>query len=360
MKNLFLFFLSLLSINCFPLFGSNDSKHLLEAEKRKIEIYKNTVSSVVNVSNVTKVRQGNLFFQGDVEEMKTGAGTGFVWDNQGHIVTNYHVVANERGKFYVSFANHKDKIEAKVIGFAKKLDIAVLKAKFIPSGVKPINPGVSKNLQVGQIAIAIGNPFELDYSMTSGIISALGRKIKGVGGVDIHGMIQTDASINPGNSGGPLLNSSGKLIGMNTLIYSRSGSSAGLGFAVPVDSISRAVPDIIKYGKMITPALGITIFQDSELRLLSRYVDNIEEGVLVRAVRKGSGAEEAGLKGPYSDSQGRVYIGDTILELENTKVRNLNDLWSVLRKFKIGQKVKVKIKRSDGSIKTVKVRLEPL
>ncbi len=337
----------------------SSSSFLLEAEKRKIQIYKNVVPSVVNVSNVTKVR--SLFSSNSIEEMKTGAGTGFVWDNQGHIVTNYHVVANKNGKFYVSFSNHKDKIEATLIGHEAKLDVAVLKAKFIPPGVTPINPGTSGNLQVGQMAIAIGNPFELDYSMTSGIISALGRKIKGIGGVDIHGMIQTDASINPGNSGGPLLDSSGKLIGMNTLIYSRSGSSAGLGFAVPVDSINRAVPDIIKHGKMITPALGIGILGENEIRVLSRYTDiDSSRGVFIGSVRKGSGAEEAGLKGWMEDSRGRIHVGDIILELEGKKVNNLNDLWSILRLHKVGNKVRVKIKRNDGSVKTVKVRLEPL
>ncbi len=361
MKTLYFFLISsfLISSSSYALFNSNENKFLLESEKRKIKVYENVVPSVVNITNLAKVPVGGIFSR-SVEEMQTGMGTGFVWDGQGHIVTNYHVVADKRSKYYVSFYNHKDKIEATLVGHAEKLDIAVLKVKFLPPGITPINPGTSNNLKVGQMAIAIGNPFELDYSMSVGIISALGRKIKGVGGVDIHGMIQTDASINPGNSGGPLLNSQGKLIGMNTLIYSRSGSSSGLGFSVPVDSITRSVPDIIKYGKMITPALGVFLLEDHLIRYFKQYYKDLDNGVMIKGIRKGSGADEAGLVGIRQTKAGEVFMGDLIMSIDGNSVKNMNDIYHVLKKKKIGDRVKVKVKKYDGKIKIIKVRLEPL
>ncbi|MEX1099323.1 MAG: trypsin-like peptidase domain-containing protein, partial [Bacteriovoracaceae bacterium] len=191
---------------------------LLEEEKRIINVYHSVVGSVVNVSNI---RVANNFFYGEVE-VPQGSGSGFVWDENGHIVTNYHVVQGGNN-FLVTFHDDSKQYKAEVVGVAPKKDIAVLKLKDKPKSLKPVSAGSSKDLLVGQSALALGNPFGLDHSISRGIISALGRKIQGIGGVKIHDMIQTDAAINQGNSGGPLLNSQGQVIGMNTMIFSTSG-----------------------------------------------------------------------------------------------------------------------------------------
>src|SRR5690606_26242546 len=201
---------------------------LLTTEEKTIEIYRTALPSTVNVANIKLAR--NLF-HGEVE-MPQGAGSGFVWDKTGHIVTNYHVVRGGN-TFVVTFHNDTKQYKAEIVGTAPQKDIAVLKLSENPATLTPIKLGHSKNLIVGQSSFAIGSPFGLDYTLTTGVVSALGRQIDGIGGVKIHDMIQTDAAINMGNSGGPLLNSSGELIGMNTVIFSTSGSSAGLGFAVP-------------------------------------------------------------------------------------------------------------------------------
>lgn len=323
--------------------------NLLEVEKRIISIYENNVSSVVNVSNI-QVRRG--FFH-DAIEVPAGAGSGFVWDTDGHIVTNYHV-ADEGTKFLITFHNDKKQYEAKFIGGERTKDIAVLKLLEKPSHLKPVNVGKSNSLKVGQMSIAIGNPFGLDHSMSKGIISALGRKIRGYGGMKIHDMIQTDTAINQGNSGGPLLDSSGNLIGMNTMIYSTSGSSAGLGFAVPVDTVSRIVPQIIKHGKVIRPALGISILPD---RIKERYVG--EKGVAISTILDGGSADKAGLRGMKEDRMGRLYIGDIILKINDKAVNSHEDIYHTLEKYKIGDEVTVTYERSE-KIKTTRLKLQQL
>jgi S1-C subfamily serine protease len=326
------------------------SASLLDVEKKRIEIYKNTVPSVVNVTSIRSF--GHPFF-GYIEKIPAGQGSGFVWDKKGHIVTNYHVVM-EGGEFQISFYNDPKSYKAKVIGLARRKDIAVLKLQELPKSLTPVNPGISNNLQVGQMTLAIGNPFGLDHSMSSGIISALGRKIEGVGQVTIHNMIQTDAAINQGNSGGPLIDSSGKLIGMNTMIFSTSGSSAGLGFAVPVDTIKRIVPQLIEHGKEIRPSLGISLLDQSTKE---RFFG--EKGIAVEAVMKNSPAEKAGLMGLTQDRRGRIFKGDLILAIDNKEVNSFDDIYHVLEKYKIGDSVKVKIKR-DGSLKKLDIKLEAL
>lgn len=325
-------------------------KMVVEDEKNSVSIFQNTVKSVVNVSTIKRRR--NPWAYGDVE-MQAGAGTGFVWDNKGHIVTNYHVVQNGN-KFNISFHNDKNLYEATIVGVEPKKDIAVLKLKKMPSKLIPVKVGVSKNLMVGLKAVAIGNPFGLDHTMTAGIISALDRKIEGIGGVKIHGMIQTDASINPGNSGGPLLNSSGEIIGMNTVIYSGSGTSAGVGFAVPVDTIKRIVPELIEHGKVTRPGLGIGLMPD---HMKARF--GIEKGIVITYIDENGGASEAGLVGMGQDRWGRVYLGDVILEINGEEVNTYDDIYHVLDKYKIGDIVKVKILREDQT-KTVKITLTEL
>ena len=322
---------------------------LLEVEKASISIFQKSVKSVVHIANI-KVARSRYRRKGI--DVPNGAGTGWVWDKKGHIVTNYHVVAGG-DKFIISFYKDKIQYEAKIIGFDKTKDIAVLKLIKIPKLIVPISLGSSESLMVGQMAFALGNPFGLDSTLTRGIISSTDRKIEGVGNVEIYGMIQTDASINPGNSGGPLINSSGKMIGMNTMIFSQSGSSAGVGFAVPIDSISRVVPQIIKHGKVIRPSIGISYNQ-----YLQRVYE-LDQGVIIDSVHLNSPAYKAGLVGIEKDQWGRLYLGDIILRVNGKKVNNFNQIYHALDGKKIGDEIEIKFLRGR-KIKTVKINLEAL
>jgi len=326
-----------------------DQQMLLENEKNTISIFKRSVDSVVNVSNIKIARRGG-FFGFDLMEIPAGQGTGFVWDKEGHIVTNYHVIANG-DSFLISFHNDKNQYKAKVVGGEPRKDIAVLKLEEMPKNLTPINVGESKILEVGQKALAIGNPFGLDHTITEGIISALDRKIQGFGGVSITGMIQTDCSINPGNSGGPLLNSSGQLIGMNTMIFSNSGSSSGVGFSVPVSTVKQIVPQLIKHGKVVRPGLGIGILED---QIKAHF--GIDEGLVIKYIDPKGGANQAGLRGMGRDSRGRYFIGDIILEVDGKKVNNYDDIYLMLENYKVGDVVTIKYIR-DGKKSTAKVTL---
>lgn len=322
---------------------------LLDSEKRVIDIYKNTVPSVVHVANI---KFADSFFYGKVE-VPQGTGTGFVWDDNGHIVTNFHVIQGGN-TFVVTFHKDKKQYKAEVVGIAPKQDIAVLKLKEMPANLKPISIGESKNLQVGQLAMALGNPYGFDHSISKGIISALGRKIDGVGGVKIHNMIQTDAAINQGNSGGPLLNSSGELIGVNTMIISNSGSSSGLGFAVPIDTVKRITPQLIKHGKVIRPGLGIGVLEDD---VRERYVG--PKGVALSFVDPDGSAGQAGLKGMMRDRFGRIYIGDVILKINSNEVNSRDDIYHELGKYKVGDTINIQYKRKKKKY-NIKVKLKSL
>ncbi len=323
-------------------FATLGQASLPSAEENTIKIYNQVVPSVVNVTNIKLV--GDWLF--GMEKVPAGTGTGYVWDKDGHIVTNYHVVEGGR-EFLISFFQDPKKYKAQVVGFEPRQDIAVLKLDELPQPkLVPIQPGRSDDLQVGQTTLAIGNPFGLDHSLSKGIVSALGRKIEGIGGVKIHNMIQTDAAINQGNSGGPLLNSDGKLIGMNTMIFSTSGSNAGLGFAVPVNTIKQVVPDLIQFGKVKRPALGIAILEDQ----VKSYYYPHEKGVIIKYIYEGGAADKADLQGMKVDDWGRVYIGDIILTLNEQEVNSLDDLFHQLGKYKIGESVTLKVKRKDKII----------
>ncbi len=343
MKSLLVFFLILFSF-------ASSGVELLPVESKTIEIYRKAVPSTVNVSNIKLAR--NLFY-GDVE-VPQGAGSGFVWNDQGHIVTNFHVVAGGNS-FVVTFHNDPKQYKATIVGTAPEKDIAVLKLDEKPSKLISVQAGTSKDLLVGQYSFAIGSPFGLDYTLTTGVISALGRKIDGIGGVKINDMIQTDAAINMGNSGGPLLDSSGQLIGMNTVIFSTSGSSAGLGFAVPVDTIKLIVPQLIKHGKLIRPGLGIGIVPDT---MRQRLIQS-DRGIIISYVDKKGGASEAGLKGMTQDKYGRIYLGDIIMSVDGQSVNNLDDIYQVLEKKKIGDFVDLKFIREGKSL-SAKVRLKAI
>ncbi|MGL4555045.1 MAG: S1C family serine protease, partial [Gemmataceae bacterium] len=231
---------------------------LTELERTNIQVYKDARPAVVHITSLD-LRSGGLRM--NAQEVPKGTGSGFIWDDAGHVVTNFHVIQAAQGA-RVTLADGTT-YRARLVGSAPDKDLAVLKIDAPAEALRPIPVGTSDDLQVGQLVYAIGNPFGLDQTLTTGVISALGREINStVEGRSIQGVIQTDAAINPGNSGGPLLDSSGRLIGVNTAIYSPSGSSAGIGFAIPVDEVNRAVPQLIRSGKVTRPSLGVQVAAD--------------------------------------------------------------------------------------------------
>lgn len=356
MKKLVFLVLTLTQLSTLALFGSdeknqtfNETSALLENEKNTISVFENNAKAVVNVSTVRRAMVGS-FFDYDVMEVPSGMGTGFIWNDDGHIVTNFHVIANG-GTVYVAFKDDTKQYKAKVVGTEPRKDIAVLKLIEKPSyKIHPVKIGSSKKLKVGQKAMAIGNPFGLDQTITSGIVSALGRKVQGIGDIEIHGMIQADASINPGNSGGPLLNSMGEVIGVNTMIFSSSGSSAGVGFAVPIDTVKRIVPDIIKYGKFQQPGIGI---EPLDYRLTHHL--EIEKGLVIKSVTPDGPADKAGLKGMIF-KRDRYKLGDIITKVDGRAVNSLDDILNILYDHKIGDEVDVTYLRGDKE-KTTSLKL---
>lgn len=317
---------------------------LIEDERNTIEVVKKTKNSVVFITNIQVVR--NFFFS--EEAVPQGSGSGFIWDDNGHIVTNFHVV--EGGDIFRVTLPSQEERQARLIGKEPNKDIAVLAVSGDLSGLYPVKAGSSNDLQVGQKVIAIGNPFGFDHTVTQGIVSALGRSILGAGGVTIRDMIQTDASINPGNSGGPLLDSSGELIGMNTMIVSRSGTSSGVGFAVPVDTIKKIVPQIIRFGKVTRPGIGVTLLADQYARRLGI------EGVIIQEVPSQSEAYGAGLRGLGTDREGQLYIRDVVIGVDSVKIGSYDDLYNTLENYKIGDTVTLTVER-DGRVRKAQIRL---
>ncbi|MBM9512095.1 S1C family serine protease [Desulfogranum marinum] len=314
-------------------------------EKNTIEIFRSAAPSVVYITSIAVRR--NLFSL-NVYEIPQGTGSGFVWDKQGRIVTNYHVIS-DAGRIEVTLADHTS-WKAVLVGAAPDRDLAVLQISAPASKLHPLSIGDSSDLQVGQKVFAIGNPFGLDQTLTTGVVSALGREIKAVTGRTIHDVIQTDAAINPGNSGGPLLDSAGRLIGVNTAIYSPSGASSGIGFAVPVGEVNRVVPQVIRHGKVIKPGLGVTLANKrltSELGL---------EGVLVLRVMPGSNAEKAGLQGT-KQVRGGLILGDVIQAVNGRSVADYDSLRDELERYKVGDSVALSLLRDEGRIE-VAVTLE--
>ena len=285
----------------------------------------------------------------DATEVPQGTGSGFIWDTQGHVVTNFHVV-QQADVARVTLHDHTE-WSAKLVGASERNDIAVLRIDTKSAVLKPVVVGSSHDLSVGQSVFAIGSPFGLDYTLSTGIISGLGREIKGLLGVPIQGVIQTDAAINPGNSGGPLLDSSGRLIGMNTMIVSPSGASAGIGFAVPVDIINRVVPDLIKYGQEVRPSIGVEIAEDA---LTHRFGLT---GALIINVAPGTPAEKVGLVPTRRDQYGRVLIGDVIVGVGDTPIQKNADLYLALEKHKGGDNVKLTLVRGGSAKVEVMVQL---
>ena len=317
---------------------------LLANERNTVQVFRRSTPFVVFVHRMNKQVD---FFSFHSQSVKTGSGSGFVWDRQGHVVTNYHVVAGADG-VTLSLGKKGESYPAKLVGAEPRKDIAVLKLvdpKVVPSftGPNALPLADSSHLTVGQKTLAIGNPFGLDRSLSVGVISALGRQLPGVGGVTIRNMIQTDASINPGNSGGPLLNSQGQLIGMNTVIYSKSGASAGVGFAVPANTIKRIVNQIIRHGRVILPGIGATLMDGTYARHLGI------KGVIIAEIKAGTPAAKAGLRGTRRGRNGWI-LGDVIVAVNGKAVHSYDDLYTQLENKSPGQEVEVTVLRDDRKI----------
>ncbi|QQS39931.1 MAG: trypsin-like peptidase domain-containing protein [Acidobacteriota bacterium] len=317
-------------------------------EENNIEIYKKMSPGVAFIT--TSARFENWF--GEEFERESGIGSGSVIDNQGHILTNYHVIEGA-SKLTVSFGG--DKIyPATLVGGDPDTDLAVIKIVPPAEGLTVIPLGDSGSLDVGQKVLAIGNPFGLDRTLTTGVISGLQRPIRARNGRPIDAAIQTDASINSGNSGGPLLDKFGRMIGINSQILSPSGASAGVGFAVPVNTAKRVVPQLLQFGEVRRPKLGASLYGVEELR--DRGIDlPIREGLLVRSVVPGGSIDRAGLRGLSSDGQSTL-LGDIITSIDGQKVNNIDDLYRFLDKKKIGETVSVQVYRRGDTI-TVPVKL---
>ena len=319
-------------------------------EKATIEVFKRVSPSVCYVTN-TAVRRG--YWSLDIFKVPQGTGSGFVWDKDGHLVTNYHVIHNADA-IEVTFSGG-EAYSAKVVGAAPDKDLAVLRIEAPPEALQPVMVGTSRDLQVGQKVLAIGNPFGLDHTLTTGVVSALGRTIDAMTGRAIQGVIQTDAAITPGNSGGPLLDSYGRLVGVNTAIASPTGASAGIGFAVPVDTVNRVVPVLIRDGKIARPGLGIVPIDDKIAARLGL------EGVGIHQVGAGSAASRAGLEGIYQDRTGRVELGHVILSVDGEQTRALDDLLDILANHQVGDEVELTVRRGlSGQAAKVRVRLQAL
>jgi len=325
-----------------------DASPGLDAEERQtIQLFKDAQRSVAFIT--TQVERVD-YWSRNVFEVPAGSGSGFVWDDRGHVVTNFHVV---QGSDSQRVTLGDTSYEARTVGVARDQDLAVLKIDVPRDKLAPLRIGQSAGLQVGQKVYAIGNPFGLDFTLTTGIVSALGRTIQSASNATIFDVIQTDAAINPGNSGGPLLDSAGRLIGVNTAIYSPSGASAGIGFAVPVDTVSRIVPELIAHGRVIRPVMGVG-FDDRLSAVVTQRLG--VEGVLIGQVYEGTGAAAAGLQPTAVDRRGRVIPGDVIQEIDGKTVKSTSDLLGRLGGYKPGETVTLTVWR-DGKTRKAQVRL---
>jgi S1-C subfamily serine protease len=317
-----------------------------EEERRGIEIFRRASASVVYIT--TTALRRDFFF--DIFQIPQGSGSGFFWDDQGHLVTNYHVVEGAN-RFSVTLADRTD-WDAELVGVAPEKDLAVLKINAPQERLVPLTPGSSGDLMVGQKVLAVGNPFGLDQTLTVGVVSALGRELRSPTGRVIRDVIQTDAAINPGNSGGPLLDSSGRVVGVNTAIYSPSGASAGIGFAIPVDTIRRLVPQLIQYGGPIEPGIeGLGWLSDRQAASFGL------DGVVVRQVVTGSQAEGIGLEGIGLTSRGRYVLGDTIVAVDGEPVSSVDRMRDLFEAAGVGGSVTLTVERG-GDLREVEVELE--
>ena len=318
-------------------------------EKATIRLFENSRNSVVYITTRAQVRD---FWSRDIFSVPRGTGSGFIWDESGHVVTNYHVI-EDASAATVRLANGKD-YPATLVGASQLHDIAVLQIKISQKYSPPLPIGTSHDLKVGQDVYAIGNPFGLDWTLTNGIVSALDRSLTEENGNTVEHLIQTNAAINPGNSGGPLLDSAGRLIGINTAIYSPSGANAGIGFAVPVDTVNRVVPQLISHGKYTRPVVGIGIDEDINQRMTA--IMGIK-GVVILNVPRGSPAAAAGLKGVVVTADGSIIPGDIITSIEGKPVDSVSKMAARLDDFRIGNKITLTVMH-DGKSRKVRVTLQ--
>ncbi|MCA9401071.1 MAG: trypsin-like peptidase domain-containing protein [Candidatus Omnitrophica bacterium] len=342
MKRKLLFVFSILTTLCLIQLTYPAEAKLLEDEKNNIEIFEEHSPSVVSIKNAALTWD---LFSMDIYEIPQGAGSGFVWDKEGHIVTNFHVVY-QADRIEVAFNNEKV-YPAKIVGISPDHDLAVLKVDMEEVSLKPLTLGASDTLKVGQKVLSIGNPFGLDYSLTTGVISALGRSMRSLNGRKIHDVIQTDAAINPGNSGGPLLDSSGNLIGVSTAIYSLSGAYAGVSFAIPADVVKRVVPQLIRFGEVKRVGLGVVLVPESIRDRLGI------RGAMIQQVKKGSSADNAGLKSTRRNFFGDIIYGDVIIAIDDQPIETNEDLIFYFEKDKNpGDKVDIRFMRGNKEFGT--------
>jgi S1-C subfamily serine protease len=309
---------------------------LTPEEQSVTQLFERASPSVVFITSIALRRD---LFRLNVMEIPQGTGSGFVWDDQGHVVTNYHVIM-EADAAEVTLAD-RSTWQATLVGADPDKDLAVLHIDAPAARLRPLAVGSSHDLKVGQQVLAIGNPFGFDQTLTTGIISALGREIESAARIPIRDVIQTDAAINPGNSGGPLLDSAGRLIGVNAAIYSPSGSSAGIGFAIPVDAVNWVVPELIAYGKVRRPVLGVELASSHVAQRLGL------DGALILGVDPGSGAARAGLRPTTQDRRGQIILGDLLVAVDGEPVHSPADLPLILEKHQAGETVTVTVLR-DG------------
>lgn len=319
---------------------------LTQSELATIQLFE---AAAPSVCYITTTNVGYDFFTRNATEIPAGTGSGFVWDRNGHIVTNFHVIQNA-DRATVTLAD-RSTWQARLVGKAPEKDLAVLKIDAPASALRPIPIGASDNLRVGQSVYAIGNPFGLDQTLTTGIVSALGREINSVAGIPIRDVIQTDAAINPGNSGGPLLNSSGRLIGVNTAIYSPSGASAGIGFSIPADVVNWVIPELIQFGKIMRPSLGVEYARQSFVQRLGLT------GALVIDVIRGEAADRAGIRPTVRERNGAIRLGDIIVGIDRNKIESYSDVVLALEKYKPGDTVTLTILR-DGKQMELALKLD--
>lgn len=333
-----------------PVFSSGP---LFPIEDRIVQLFERNTYSVVNIFDVTLRPQLNVT---GVVEIPEGNGSGVVWDEEGHIVTNYHVIGNAlsrnpnsgevvaRVNILASEGLQKN-FEGRLIGADRLKDLAVLKVEAPKDILRPIKVGQSSSLKVGQQCLAIGNPFGFDHTLTVGVISGLNRDISSQTGVTIGGGVQTDAAINPGNSGGPLLDSKGSLIGINTAIFTRTGTSAGVGFAIPSSTVLRIVPQLIQFGKVVRAGLNVDIAPD----LIANQL-NVRNGALVLLVPANSLAAKAGLNPTTRGFAGNIVLGDIIVAVDNKPVKSKADLLKALDDYNVGDKVVLMIQRGSEKL----------
>ena len=314
-------------------------------EQATIDLFRGASPSVVFITSITSRVD---FFTRNVTQIPSGTGSGFVWDQSGNIVTNYHVIQGAQAAQVT--LNDQTTWNATLVGVARDKDLAVLHIDAQAEQLLPINLGRSDDLLVGQTVLAIGNPFGFDHSLTTGVISALGREIGSASVYPIRDVIQTDAAINPGNSGGPLLDSRGRLIGVNTAIYSPSGAYSGIGFAIPIDTVRWVVSDIIEYGEVRRANLGITAATPNWQQRLGI------QGVLVVDVIPGGAAEEAGLRATVRRQNGRIRLGDVIKAIDGETVAGEADLFLALERYEIGDEVTLSFER-EGQLYEAVARL---